>query len=209
MSKFVDLTGQKFGRLTVLKQNHKILSGNYAWLCRCDCNKRIIVPNNNLKNGHTQSCGCICKEGIRLKHGHSRKGKVSKTYNIWSNMKRRCSNYKNKRYKDYGGRGIKVCERWKKFENFLEDMGEIPKDKSLDRINNNGNYCPKNCKLSTIKEQNRNKRNNINITYNGKTQCLTDWAKELNINKQTVIQKLLKLNKKSETILNIVINSEK
>jgi hypothetical protein len=124
-------------------------------------------------------------------------------------MKKRCNNTKNKRYKDYGGRGIKVCEKWLKFENFLNDIGEIPKGKSLDRIDNNGDYCPKNCKLSTTKEQNRNKRNNINITYNGKTQCLTDWAKELNTNKQTVIQKLLKLNKKPETILNIIINNEK
>ncbi len=102
----------------------------------------------------------------------------------WSDMKQRCFNKNNPRYKDWGGRGITICKRWMKFENFLADMGERPKGKSLDRIDNNGNYCKENCRWATRKEQQNNTRQNRIITYKGKTQNLTQWAKELKIDRQ-------------------------
>lgn len=109
-------------------------------------------------------------------------------------MTRRCTNQNFKQYKDYGGRGIKICKRWRKFPNFLKDMGEPPtKQHTLDRINNNGNYCKSNCRWVTRKIQARNKRNNRIETYNGKTQCLTDWAKEFNINKETLRNRVVNL----------------
>lgn len=208
MSKFINLMGQQFGRLTIIQCDKRSKSGNYKWLCKCSCGKDTIVSNNNLKNGHTKSCGCLNADLLRTratKHGHCKKGKVSRTYYCWHSMIKRCTKPNNKAYKNYGGRGIKVCNKWMKFENFLKNMGECPKGMSLDRINNNGNYCKSNCRWTTYNKQNRNKRNNINITFKNKTQCLTDWAKELNCNKYTVIQKLFKLNEKSDKALNIII----
>ncbi len=122
-----------------------------------------------------------------LSHGHARKGNPSPTYMRWFAMIRRCTNKNHKQYKDYGGRGITVCERWlHSFENFLSDMGEVPGKLTLDRKDNAGNYEPSNCKWSTRKEQNRNRRDSIMITYQGKTQCVTVWAEELNLKAATI-----------------------
>jgi hypothetical protein len=121
------------------------------------------------------------KKGNNFKHGHGRNGKESKTYRSWQSMKERCSNIKNKQYRDYGGRGITVCDRWLKFENFLEDMGECPNKLTLDRKNNNGNYCKSNCRWATQKKQNRNKRNNIIVTFNNKNLLLIELAEKINI----------------------------
>ncbi len=185
MPKFVDLAGEKFGRLIAVRRTGTSKSGYALWLCICDCGKTIVVRGNNLTSSNTKSCGCFQKDRtveINTTHGHGKKGQRPKIYKSWHKMIQRCINPNHKAYHNYGGRGITVCKRWRKFENFLEDMGEHPgKEYSIDRIDNNGNYCKSNCRWVTRKEQNRNKRNNHLITYNGKTQCISAWAEELGI----------------------------
>ncbi len=144
-----DITGKKFGRLTVIKYVSKNVKGNYRWSCVCDCGKEKIIIGDNLKNGHTQSCGCLRIEQLAkrsIKHGHNSRNKMSSTYKTWASMVQRCTNPNDPSYDRYGGRRIFVCSRWSTFENFLEDMGERPENKSIDRIDNDGNYCKSNCK---------------------------------------------------------------
>lgn len=166
----------KYGMLTPV---HYVGQGKnkarYAiWIFRCDCGNLVEEALSVVHRGRRQSCGCL-KYGnkFNLKHGCRNK----RVYRIWSQMKIRCSSSKHIAYSRYGGRGIKVCARWQRFENFLADMGEPPSDKhTLDRINNNKGYSPKNCKYSTRKEQNRNARTNILYTIKGQTRCLSEWA---------------------------------
>jgi len=116
--KFIDLTGQKFGRLVVLRFISKNNRYHKYWLCRCDCNKKKIIREDSLRSGNTQSCGCLFREGNNIKHGHSKNEETSETYTSWANMIRRCTNPKHKSYKNYGGRRITVCKRWRSsFEN--------------------------------------------------------------------------------------------
>ncbi len=188
MSKVIDITGEVFGRLTVLNYDYRKPSEQHHWLCECSCENKTIrsISSGSLKSGKSQSCGCILREKTikrNTKHGMSK----TKIYLAWKSMINRCENPITNNYHNYGGRGIKVCERWHKFENFYEDMGERPKGKTLDRYpNKNGNYEPTNCRWATRKEQARNTRQNYNIIYKGKTQCISDWARELNINRRTL-----------------------
>ncbi len=167
MSKFIDLTGQRFGRFVVIKQTKKDKFGNRRWLCLCDCGKEKIVLVAHLRSGATKSCGCLNKE-IITKHGHNRIGKQTGIYQSWYAMIQRCTNPNHKNWKSYGGRGITVCKRWLKFKNFLEDMKECPSELTIERNDKNGNYCPENCRWATRKEQARNKRNSRYVTYKGK-----------------------------------------
>ncbi|KKL65213.1 hypothetical protein LCGC14_2157220 [marine sediment metagenome] len=191
-----NLVGQKFGRLIVLKRMDNDKWGHLRWLCKCDCGKKIIAQGHHLKDNHTQSCGCLAKEQLierSTTHGHTTRRNISKTYVSWLHVIQRCTNPNDKRYKDYGGRGIKVCKRWMKFENFLEDMGKIPEGYSIDRINNNKGYKKSNCKWSTKKEQSRNTRRNRSGTYGGKTQLLIEWSEETGIPYSTLWQRIYRL----------------
>lgn len=184
-----DLTGRVFGRLTVIEYSHthKQRSGKQAavWDCRCECGKNVSVMASNLKRGNTQSCGCLHRQQT------TRHGKAStRLYRVWCSMLQRCSNPNNSRYADYGARGIKVCERWHDFKNFLADIGERPVGASLDRIDNDGNYEPGNVRLATTAEQMRNTRANVVIEWDGRSMLQTDWAKMLGIKDQTLIKRL-------------------
>ena len=189
MRKRVDMTGQKFGRLTVISRAENCKKGQTMWNCVCDCGEKTTTDRQELRRGRTTSCGCLGKERRReanLTHG---KCGIS-TYRVWAAMKNRCTNPNNHSYRDYGGRGITVCERWDKFENFLADMGERTKDLSLDRIDNDGNYTPENCRWATASQQQRNTRSNRMIKYGGREQCIADWAIELGVNYGTLHYRL-------------------
>lgn len=196
MPKFVDLTGQKFGKLKVLGQAGKDKWGNFRWLCRCECGQEKIICGTDLKSGKTKSCGCLRKEVTikrSTKNGHNIKIETSRIYDSWRNMIQRCTNPNRNDYKNYGGRGITVCERWSGengFIHFLEDMGERPKGCSIDRINNNKGYCKENCRWVTPTQQARNTQKNLLQTYRGKTQCLAEWAEECDIPYRTLQARL-------------------
>lgn len=187
MPKFIDLTGQKFGRLIVVKRMDNDKWGKIYWLCECHCRSKKVIRGNHLRSGKTKSCGCLLKEGSHTTHGHYKNGKKSNTYHSWTNMIQRCTNPNNKAYHYYGDRGITVCKRWRNsFENFLGDMGEVSEGYQIDRVDNNGNYCKSNCRWVTSKINNRNRRDNYLETYNGKTQCLVEWSEEFGINYHTL-----------------------
>jgi hypothetical protein len=186
--KAIDLVGKRFERLVVISRAEN-LKRNVRWLCKCDCGKTTTVQGGQLKNGTQKSCGCLRLEVI-TKHGHGYGKNGSKTYLAWSQMKSRCNNPNNKFYHDYGGRGIKVCERWDNFINFLEDMGEAPENKELDRIDNSKGYSPENCKWSTRQEQQNNRRNTVFYEYNGIKKSRQDLCREHNINPSTFENRL-------------------
>lgn len=182
MGKLIDLTGKKFGKLTVIKKNGS--SRNYIsmWLCRCECGNEVVIRSDHLRNGSSKSCGCFQREKSKeanTKHGCC----YERVYNSWRGMKERCYNEKNSEYKHYGGKGVKVCSEWQEFIPFYQWAlaNGYAENLTIDRIDNDGNYEPSNCRWATNKEQQNNKSNNRLITYKGETKTLAQWAETTGI----------------------------
>lgn len=191
----VDLTGRRYGRLVVVEYAGKRESGGQQktlWLCKCDCGKTKIVLGGGLNSGHTTSCGCYHNEkfgDVNRKHNMANKNKL---YRVWKGIKERCLNPNNKSYKNYGGRGISVCDEWvndfKAFYDWSISNGYREQETSyglnsmtIDRIDNNGDYSPSNCKWSTAIEQANNKRNNRIVKINGVVDTVANFSRKLNI----------------------------
>jgi hypothetical protein len=195
----INLARQKFGRWTVLEFSD-ITKNKYYWKCICDCGSVKRVASNSLKNGATKSCGCW-KEERQLRHGQAKFGLTTKTYKAWQDMRHRCYNSNDTAYKNYGGRGIKVCDRWLKFENFYADVGDIPKNMTLDRKDNDGDYEPGNWRLATQEEQCSNKRDNHWVEYKSERKTIAQWARSLNINYGTLKSRLIRYGWSEERAL--------
>ena len=195
MATFQDLTGQRFERLTVLSLapfNGK----RTRWNVRCDCGTEKAVAADRLKSGSTKSCGCLHRENagrMNFIHGHASnlRGR-NPAFDSWQNMVRRCEDPRSNRYQSHGARGIKVCERWRNdFSVFLVDMGPRPSlNHSIDRIGNDGNYEPGNCRWATNKEQARNRRSNRPVSANGVSRLITDWALFTGISLSTIYRRV-------------------
>ena len=212
----VNLNGKIFGRLTVLRMNTegKRHSGSIGWICKCECGKIKSFSGSLLRRGRSKSCGCMAKE---LLYAHMlrnvRENRLNTTthnmsftgtYCTWASMVKRCVNSNCKEFKNYGGRGIKVCESWRKFENFYEDMGKKPEGMSLDRVDNDGDYDKTNCRWATKIEQANNTRRNRMIVFNGETRTMAEWSRITGI-KGSVIFRRLKRGWKPEDALTIPV----
>jgi hypothetical protein len=190
-----DLTGQRFGNLTAIRYVGDIKSGKYVrhlWECQCDCGNIDIVRDNNLITGTVKSCGCQKKENISkatTKHGFAKPNKEERLYRIWKGMKRRCNSKNDKRYDRYGGRGIKVCEEWDNdyvaFRNWAYANGyddTAPQGEcTIDRIDNDGDYCPENCRWADKLTQMNNTSKNRYIEFNGEKMTISQFARVMNI----------------------------
>ena len=192
MSRLIDLTGRKYGRLTVLERSFT-KSERVFWKCKCECGKYKNASGKDLKRGTVRSCGCLLREVTSerfRKHG----GSESRLYYIWSSLKKRCENpYQDKHKKDYQGRGITVCDEWHSFEVFQEWAlaNGYADNLTIDRIDNNKGYSPDNCRWTNNKTQANNKRSNVNISYNGKTQTIAQWAEQLGMKHNTLRNRIL------------------
>lgn len=159
--KLIDIAGRRFGRLVAIRCVELDPNQGSIWLCRCDCGAETSTASKSLRRGKTKSCGCFHAQAAaarRLRHGETA-GRISRTYTTWYAAKQRCTNPRNKVFSFYGGRGIRMCDRWANdFATFLQDMGQRPEGRTLDRINPDGNYEPSNCRWATPKEQAANRR---------------------------------------------------
>jgi len=204
--KKLDLIGRRFAKLVVLKEHPERRNGHVQWECICDCGTKSIVQGVHLVSGHTQTCGCSRMkhlQTVNVTHGMSKTG----LYHIWSSMKSRCYYKKNASFYRYGRRGISVCREWEKFENFYEwaiNNGYKP-GLSIDRIDNNGNYEPSNCKWSTIIEQANNMSNNKKMEHNGKTKTIAEWCRVYGMKRDFAYRRA----KKGLTMTEIIMEHEK
>lgn len=190
---FKDLTGQRFGRLTVIRRVQNNKYNEAMWLCRCDCgNEKTISGKCLRRKNNTSSCGCLQRERAKKSHVTHNMSK-SRIFKIWTKIKTRCFNKNIANYKNYGGRGITICKEWKsdfkKFYNWAIKNG-YSDNLSIDRIDVNGNYCPENCRWATSKEQARNTRKNHTITFKGETHCISEWAELIGINYGTLYYRI-------------------
>mgnify|MGYP007112382901 CR=1 FL=1 len=193
--------------MVALKREEEKKNGCYLWTCKCDCGNVVLVPSGYLPR--KKSCGCLVSETASRtastgnnRRTHGMKG--TKIYHVWEVIKYRCLNENNSQWKNYGGRGITICDEWKNdFKTFYDYVSELPhygeEGYSIDRIDNDGNYEPGNCKWSTRLEQNTNKRNNIKVEYNGECRTLKEWSRDLGINYET-LRNRYKANKPVEEL---------
>lgn len=182
----IDISGNKYSRLTVISYAG-VVNRKSHWLCLCDCGNELPVRGDSLKDGNTQSCGCL-KMDSATRHGHnSSKTGPSRTYTSWQSMIARCYNPRFAHYGRYGGRGIKICDRWRhSFNHFLEDMGERPDGHTLDRKDSTKGYSPNNCRWATPLEQSRNRSSGRFLTFEGRTLTVSEWADVLNISREVL-----------------------
>jgi len=187
----IDLVGRRFTRLLVLRRD-RTAAGHVYWLCRCDCGGRTTVSGSHLKRGRIESCGCLHRERTaerNRRHGDARP--KTPEYYAWIGAKGRCFNKRDAAYPKYGGRGIAMCEEWRRdFATFLRDMGRRPPGASLDRIDNDGPYAPRNCRWATRTTQNSNRRGNRLLTLDGRTMTLTAWAQTSGLTRGALLMRL-------------------
>lgn len=196
MGAALDLTGKRFGKLVAIKRGEDELRKdgrhNSTFICQCDCGNIVRVVSSRLKSGNTQSCGCLHKQKtseINKSHGM----RNTRIYGIWCRMKQRCYNPNSIDYKEYGGRGISVAEEWKNsFENFMEwsVISGYSDNLTIDRKDNERGYSPDNCQWVSRSIQSNNKRNNRKISFNGKIQNISEWAKETGISRATIAKRI-------------------
>ena len=191
MAKFEDKTGKRYGKLTVISRAENDKYGRARWRCKCDCGNEIVVDAGHLNQGNTKSCGCQNKfytNNPQRTHGMTH----TPEYTAWCDMKTRCYNPNSNRYKQYGGRGIKVCDRWlHSFENFFKDMGARPSNEySLDRIDVDGNYEPNNCRWATEQQQANNKTTNRFLAYNNEEHTVSEWARIIGISPKLMQERI-------------------
>lgn len=190
MNRVIDLTGKKFGRLTVMCLDERGTKGKTYWLCKCECGNVKSVRADSLRCGAIRSCGCLKREHDSLnlaRDKHNMSG--TRIYEIWQSMKGRCFNRNNARWERYGGRGITVCEEWRDdFQSFCDwaMANGYREDLTLDRIDNDGNYCPENCRWATQKQQSRNRRTNIEVTIGNSTRTLMEWCEIFGLEYKTI-----------------------
>ena len=189
--KKLDLTNQKFNRLTVLELSDK-RGKKVMWKCRCDCGNITFVETCNLRGNRTKSCGCYKMDGL-LSRSTKHNQRHTKLYEVWKGIKQRCLNSNHKAFKNYGGRGISICDEWKdnfsSFYNWAMQNG-YSDELSIDRINNDGNYEPNNCRWVDRKTQANNTRTNHFITYNNETHTIAEWSRILNIKYSVILYRL-------------------
>lgn len=196
-----DIAGERFGMLLVLSYAFTNKNRKAVWLCQCDCGNKAHVAGSKLRQGSTQSCGCLKKRALQkmaFRHGQHK----TRLYEIWSGMKKRCYNKNAVQYKDWGGRGIKVCKKWHAFKAFYEwaKANGYKDGLTIERINNDRGYSPNNCTFIPKAKQSRNRRNSIFLTHNGTTRTIAGWSRHLNIHRET-IKRRINLNWPIEKIL--------
>lgn len=192
-TRFKDRTGHRFGRLIAI-EFMGVFNKNSKWKCVCDCGLEVVVWGMDLADGTTKSCGCLNGDLTALRNRRTAEHNMSRTstHLAWQAMLYRCTNPNSDCFHNYGGRGISVCDRWKSFANFFDDMGVCPPQRSIDRINNDGNYEPGNCRWATIKEQSNNRRTNRFMLLDGRRMTVAQWAEEMGICRETLYQRLSK-----------------
>jgi hypothetical protein len=208
--KVINLQDQKINRWLVVSRGPNTTNGQAQWNCKCDCGNEKLLKAIVLNKRKSQSCGCLKLEQLikrSTKHGYSPSKNRSDTYTIWAKIIQRCTNINDKAYPNYGERGITICDEWLNFVNFLQDMGERPsKQHSIDRIDNSKGYNKENCRWATSKEQGRNKRNNILLTFQNETLTVSEWCEKLNLPEKH-IRARLKLGWSHEDTLSIPIGT--
>lgn len=208
----VDLKGQVFVRLKVLRFSHRNRHGQAYWACRCECGTELSVSGQDLKSGHTKSCGCLKREAAAengRRHSTTHGACGHPLFVIWAGMMARCGNPKHEAYRNYGGRGIRVCKRWHDPWKFFADMGDRPSRYHwVERVNNNKGYSPTNCRWASRRDQMRNRRANRLITFQGQTKPLCQWAEETGINEGAIRDRIDNLKWSVEKALTTPVSKD-
>ena len=209
MRKYIDITGQKFNRLTAISKIENSNSKKARWLCKCDCGNFTEASGDNLRTGNVKSCGCLIAYNNKQRATHRKSN--TRLYNTWRNMKARCNCKTNPRYKDYGARGISIYDEWQTFENFYEwaISNGYNENLTIDRINVNKNYEPNNCRWIPLSKQAYNKRDSLIFNINGEKKCLAEICKDYNV-KYTTIYRRITIQKMNiqEALAKSIINNK-